>query len=589
MTEIFVAPGGDDSGPGTRERPFATLDKARLAARAATGQVLVQLRAGTYTLAEPLELTAADSGRDGDRVVYQAHGYGTPDQEEVVLSGGRRVAVREEPGGVWAAGVGDLEPRQLYAAGRRAERASIDGLPGAAAMTCTGYTTDSPEPLRWSSPGDVEFVHRGVYPWSEARCGVAAVTAEDGTTVITMAQPGFGRALELYNSTWQGQTSRGPGLPTRIENDAAFLTLPGTFALDRSRPGGHVVRYLPRPGERPEDIVVPALETLLRVTGARDVSLRGLTFAEAGWSRPGGPEGFLHYHGSGFYEGGPVDTVSLGEGVGSVTVPRASTTIPACVVLDGVARVTVEGCRFTRLGATGLGLYDGADVTVRGCDFDTLAAGAVTVTRTLDALVEDNWIHHVGLDFPGSPGIALLGTTGCAVTRNHVAEVPHCGIVAGPGRGTRIVGNLTTGTMSALADGGGVYLSGPQGDSAGNGAVVRGNVISDTRTPYNFGLYADYGAAWVTLEDNVVERADTTAILHVSPPLEHVVYRGNFWDADPLGADAPPPGVTYEGNTTLADEAELLAATAAIRSRAGLLRPRRGMRPVSPAETAPAS
>ena len=86
--------------------------------------------------------------------------------------------------------------------------------------------------------------------------------------------------------------------------------------------------------------------------------------------------------------------------------------------------------------------------------------------------------------------------------------------------------------MGVLADGGGIYLSGPQGAST-NGAVIRGNVIGDTRTPYNFALYTDYGAAWVTVEGNVVRRADNTAVLHVSPPLENVVYRGNFWDADP--------------------------------------------------------
>ena len=143
--------------------------------------------------------------------------------------------------------------------------------------------------------------------------------------------------------------------------------------------------------------------------------------------------------------------------------------------------------------------------------------------------------------------------------------------MAGPSRGgTRITRNLVTGAMGVLADGGGIYLSGPQGSSE-NGAVISGNVIEDTRTPYNFGLYTDYGATWVTVEGNVVARADNTSVLHVYPPLEHVVYRGNFWDADPIGSDAVPDGVTYEGNTTIADPAELDAATADIRARAGLL------------------
>ncbi|MFD0887771.1 right-handed parallel beta-helix repeat-containing protein, partial [Streptosporangium algeriense] len=446
-------------------------------------------------------------------------------------------------------------------------------LPGEVTLTETGYTTDSAVPLAWHSPGDVEFVHRGVYPWTEARLGVASVTAGGDGAVITMAQPAFGRALELYNSTWQGQTSRGPGLPTRVENDASFLTEPGTFVLDRSRPGHHVLRYLPLPGEHPERtrVVAPVLETLLRVTGGRGVTFLGLTFAEATWLRPGGPEGFLHYHGSGFYVGGPVNTVSLDDGAISVTVPGESATIPACVVVEDARGVRFEGCRFTRLGAAGLGVSASADVTVRGCDFDTLSAGALVVGDSRSVLVEDNRVHHVGLEFSGSPGVELSGTTGCTVAHNHISDVPHCGIVAGPAEGTRILNNLTNGTMQVLADGGGVYLAGPQGDSHDSGAVIRGNVIEDTRTPYNFGLYTDYGAAWVTVEENLVVRADSTAILHVSPPLDNVVYRGNVWDADPIGADAPPPGVLYKDNVTFTGEPEPQAA-AAIRARAGLLR-----------------
>lgn len=122
--------------------------------------------------------------------------------------------------------------------------------------------------------------------------------------------------------------------------------------------------------------------------------------------------------------------------------------------------------------------------------------------------------------------------------------MPHCGIVVGPGTGARILRNLVTDSMGTLADGGGIYVSGPQGDSPDNGAVVAGNVVKDTRTPYNFGLYTDYGAAWVTVEDNVVARADSTAVLQVSPPLENVVYRNTSgtptrWAATPYPRASP--------------------------------------------------
>ncbi|MFI7633295.1 right-handed parallel beta-helix repeat-containing protein [Nonomuraea sp. NPDC049400] len=575
MFHFHVAPSGDDTWPGTAERPFATLERARTAAREAAGDAVVHLRAGVHVPAGPLELTEADSG-----TVYQAYGYGTPEQEEAVVSGGRHITgwqVRAD--GVWSADVGDLDFRQLYVDGRRALRAGIPGLPGTAAANVTGYVTDSADPLGWRSPGDVEFVYRGVYPWTEARCGVAGVSADGGSTVITMAQPAFGWAAELYNSTWEGQTSQGPGLPTRIENDAAFLSEPGTFVLDRSRPGRHVLLYLPGPGEDPERtrVVAPVLETLMNAVGTRNLSLRGIVFADATWLRPSRPEGFLHYHGSGYYEGGGVETAVLGEGM-SVTFPAASASIPACVTFADVAGVEIEGCRFTRLGAFGLSITGGTEVGVRGCDLDTLSGGGVSVSGGRDVTIEDTWVHHVGLEYSGSPGIAVTGTKGCVVARNEVADVPHCGIVVGPGEGTRVLRNLTADTMQVLADGGGIYLAGAQGTSRADGALVQGNVIEDTRTPYNFGLYTDYGASWVTVEGNVVARADSTAVLTVAPPLENVVYRGNFWDADPVGHDGPPSGVTYEGNVTLKDERELNAATAGIRSQAGLVRLRAGSR-----------
>ncbi|MDA0564249.1 right-handed parallel beta-helix repeat-containing protein [Streptomonospora sp. S1-112] len=566
MTRFFVSPDGDDTAAGGLDTPFATLERARDAARESGGPAAVHLRAGTHVLSGTLTLTEADSG-----TVFRAH-----DGERAVVSGGRTVTGWRESGGVWTAEVGNLVFRELYVEGRRAEPAAVDALPEDAVRTDTGYATAGTAPLAWRSPESVEFVYRGVYPWTEARCPVAAVAREGDTTVITMAQPGFTQAGDVYNHAWEGYTGSGLPLPTRIENDPAFLTEPGTFALDRSRPGRHVLHYLPLPGEDPATVrvVAPAPHALLRADGARDLAFEGLVLADATWARTGA---FLHYHGTGYYDGeGAIEKVTIVEGESWVTVPTRTSTVPACVVLTDTTGVRFEGCRFTRLGATALGVRGGAGLTVRGCDFDTLGAAAVTVAGTRGALVEDNLVRRTGLAYPGAPGIGLMDTADCTVTRNHVDDVSHCGISAGPGRGTRITRNRVTRTMGALADGGGVYVSGPQGDSWATGAVVSGNVITETRTPYNFGLYTDYGAAWVRCEENLVTRSDSTAVLAVSPPLDHVVYRGNVWDAEPMGADAVPEGVDYADNLLLADDAAAPASTAATRieAAAGLVRER---------------
>lgn len=525
--QLCVAPWGDDSGPGTAQRPFATLDRAQRAVRASTdgmdADVVVSLRAGTYVRTAPFELVdaAGDSGQNGRQVVYQAHGYGTAEQEEVVISGGRVVPgwrPDDAASGVWRAEVGALETRQLFVDGRRAERAALtDGVPGTLTRTDTGYVTDSAAPQLWASPGDIEFVYQGVYPWSEARCGVADIAGDERSTTITMAQPAFGWAVQLYNAviSWEtdGPARSGLGGPTAVENSPSFLTQPGTFALDRSRPGRHVLYYLPREVVDLSDahVVVPALETLVLGRGTadaplRDVTLRGITFADATWLRPSEPGGFLHYHGGTYYDGGPIETVTFAEGQGSVTVPAGEpATIPGNVVFVDTAGITIEGNRFTRLGADALQFSGGgAGNTVRGNVFDDISGGAISVNDASTGMhIGNNWIHHIGRDYRGSPAICLTGGQDATIVHNQINDVPHCGIVVNGGdsaRGTRLLHNLVFNTMTVLADGGGH-------DDPPEGVTVEGN----TRLPqaaFDAGL-AGYPAAAAIVANAGIEPTTT--------------------------------------------------------------------------------
>jgi hypothetical protein len=72
--DFVVAPGGDDAGPGTRERPFATVGRAREAVRAlkAKKPATVLLRGGTYFFPETLVFTPEDSGTAEAPVTYAA-------------------------------------------------------------------------------------------------------------------------------------------------------------------------------------------------------------------------------------------------------------------------------------------------------------------------------------------------------------------------------------------------------------------------------------------------------------------------------------------------------------------------------------
>src|SRR6185503_1443848 len=91
--DLFVSPTGSDANPGSKTKPFATLERARDTVRerrrAGTvpkGGFTVWLRGGDFLRTNALELTATDSGTPNDPIVWRAYG-----DERVRLLGGRRL------------------------------------------------------------------------------------------------------------------------------------------------------------------------------------------------------------------------------------------------------------------------------------------------------------------------------------------------------------------------------------------------------------------------------------------------------------------------------------------------------------------
>ena len=78
--EFFVSPSGSDRNPGTQERPFLTLERARDAVRELRkgknvphgDRITVWLSAGTYPLSRTFELGRGDGGSPGSSVTYSA-------------------------------------------------------------------------------------------------------------------------------------------------------------------------------------------------------------------------------------------------------------------------------------------------------------------------------------------------------------------------------------------------------------------------------------------------------------------------------------------------------------------------------------
>ena len=86
-SQFYLSPSGADSNPGTRERPFLTLDRASDAVRAkratgSTGEITVWIHGGVYQLTKTLEIGPQHSGTETGVTIFRAF-----EGEEVRISG----------------------------------------------------------------------------------------------------------------------------------------------------------------------------------------------------------------------------------------------------------------------------------------------------------------------------------------------------------------------------------------------------------------------------------------------------------------------------------------------------------------------
>jgi hypothetical protein len=120
VADVYVAPGGKDSNPGTAEEPLATLAKARDVVRqkvaaGLTQNIRVLIRSGVYEQAAALEFGPPDSGKEKYSITYAAY-----PGEQVVLSGGRKISGwKKGQGDIWTADLPDVKAgrwcfRQLF-------------------------------------------------------------------------------------------------------------------------------------------------------------------------------------------------------------------------------------------------------------------------------------------------------------------------------------------------------------------------------------------------------------------------------------------------------------------------------------------
>jgi len=425
---FVVSPAGDDDGPGTLARPFATIAKARDAVRAmkrdAAGPVLVAIRGGAYYLKEPVVLTPEDSGAEGAAILYQAYQDETP-----VISGGTRLDLKWEPyqDGVMQAKVPAATFDQLFVDGEKQRLARYPNY-DPDAQYFNGFSADciSPERVRrWRDPvgAIVHAMHRS--HWG------------DFHYVITGVDEGGEPRLE---GGWQNNRRMGMhGSHRFVENVFEELDAPGEWYLNREN---STLYFWPPEGIDlgTAAVEVALLKHLFEFQGSMDqpvkfITLRGLTLRHTLRTFMEIREPLLRSDWC-IYRGGAV----LMDGVEDCAIDDCT--------IDGVGgngifvskyarRVDVTSCKIAEAGGNGV-CFVGDPGAVRSprfeyqetFDFEEIdrQPGPKTENYPKDCRVHDCLITRIGRVHKQSAGVQISMSKGVTVSYCSIYDVPRAGI-----------------------------------------------------------------------------------------------------------------------------------------------------------------
>lgn len=524
-----------ESANGSAARPYTTIQGAQTAARALAaagyeGRIVVRIRAGTYTLSEPLRLGCADTG--GGRCQVEYRGDESSGGELPVLSGGIALADWEPwQAGIWRAPVpAGVRPRTLYADGIRVAKARLP----AAGYYETGHAkqggerdgilvgelpagdTDVFEIATQNCAGIQAFVWPGEGEWNWFSETIPISEASAKTRRIVFARP----------ATW----GIGAGSRYFLQGSLAFLREPGQFHFDEA---AGMLYYRPVSGTPLDQrVIAPVLHRIVEIVGNGEdrpvsgIALRGLKLAFTD-----------------FYD----DYRIVSDEESANTEPDEQRN--GLVYIRHADAVEIDGCRLRSSGSSGIfldhcamnvkltrnivehvghhGIYAVGYAPGEGAFRDPASANL-----NKGHLIADNEILHGGELIGHGAGIQLYQCGGCDIAHNRIAHMPRYGIsMKGVRQGAMpntlwgipvtwdnhwdflfardnlIRHNDISDVMTDSQDGGMIESWG-----VGLGNRIHGNRLhhSGIRFSFGFGIYLDDASDGFTVTHNVLDHLYST-------------------------------------------------------------------------------
>ena len=556
--EIWISPKGSDFNDGTRQSPKATLTSALRQAREwrrtednrIQGGITIYMEGGTYAFHEPVFIRPEDSGTKESPTIIRSVG-----DEKVILSGGISINGWKKQGKVWVADVPvfngrPLDFRQLWVNGKKAVRArdvedfeKMNRICSVDEKNEILYVPVVSIRRLIDNKGNLKAKYAEMVlhqMWCVANLRIRSVEVQGDSAAIRFHQP---ESRIQFEHPWPR-----PMVTTDGHNSAFYLTnarelqdVPGEWYHDID---ARKVYYYPREGEKMQEaeVIVPAVETLVRVEGILDrpvchIRFEKITFSYTTWMRPS-EKGHVPLQ-AGMYltDGYRIDPKMQRNYLNHPLDNQGWLGRPAAAVRVVAARqIDFERCRFEHLGSTGLDYEEAVQGgVVRGCLFRDIAGNGLLVGSFSPAAHETHlpydpadrrevctqqhinncYFTEIGNEDWGCLAIAAGYVGDVNIEHNEISEVPYSGISLGWGwtqtvncmRNNRVHANLIHHYAKHMYDVAGIYTLGSQPKS-----YVTENCVHSIYKPgyvhdpnHWFYLYTDEGSSFITVRDNWTE------------------------------------------------------------------------------------
>ena len=556
--EIWISPKGSDFNDGTCQSPKATLTSALRQAREwrrtednrIQGGITIYMEGGTYAFYEPVFIRPEDSGTKESPTIIRSVG-----DEKVILSGGISINGWKKQGKVWVADVPvfngrPLDFRQLWVNGKKAVRArdvedfeKMNRICSVDEKNEILYVPAVSIRRLIDNKGNLKAKYAEMVlhqMWCVANLRIRSVEVQGDSAAIRFHQP---ESRIQFEHLWPR-----PMVTTDGHNSAFYLTnarelqdVPGEWYHDID---ARKIYYYPREGEKMQEaeVIVPAVETLVRVEGTLDrpvchIRFEKITFSYTTWMRPS-EKGHVPLQ-AGMYltDGYRIDPKMQRNYLNHPLDNQGWLGRPAAAVRVVAARqIDFERCRFEHLGSTGLDYEEAVQGgVVRGCLFRDIAGNGLLVGSFSPAAHETHlpydpadrrevctqqhinncYFTEIGNEDWGCLAIAAGYVGDVNIEHNEISEVPYSGISLGWGwtqtvncmRNNRVHANLIHHYAKHMYDVAGIYTLGSQPKS-----YVTENCVHSIYKPgyvhdpnHWFYLYTDEGSSFITVRDNWTE------------------------------------------------------------------------------------